>query len=65
MLREIIQKEVSAVKHVVHAVRERIHPTIVMKREEFVRSLDDLGQSPEDVEWEAQPHAQYSSSAAP
>lgn len=65
MLREMIEKEVSAVKHVVHAVRERIHPTTVMKREEFVRSLDDLGQSPEDAEWRLQPHEQYPSSSAP
>jgi hypothetical protein len=64
MLREIIEKEVLVVKHAVQAIRERIHPTTVMKREAFVRSLDDLGQSPEDVERKAQ-HEQRPPSSAP
>ncbi len=64
MLREIIEKELSAVMQAIHAIRERIHPTTVMKREAFVRALDDLGQSPEDVEWRTQPHEESVSSPA-
>ncbi len=55
MLRELIQKEVAAVKHVVHDVKERIHPTVVMKEHEFDRPLDDLGQNVDDVERRAEP----------
>jgi len=54
MLRRLIEKEVSAVKDAIHALRERIHPTKVMKRQEFDRPLDDLGQSINDVERRAQ-----------
>ncbi len=50
MLRELIDKEVSAVKDAVHAVREWLHPTTVPKRHEFERPLDDLGQNIDDVE---------------
>src|SRR5512146_1550731 len=50
MLRQLIEKEVSAVKHAVHAVREWMHPTKAMKEHEFDRPLDDLGQSIADVE---------------
>ncbi|MFL5261105.1 MAG: hypothetical protein ACJ79L_01695 [Anaeromyxobacteraceae bacterium] len=50
MLRELIEKEVSVVKDAVHAVREWVSPTVVMKRHEFDRPLDDLGQTIDDVE---------------
>ncbi len=65
MLRELIEKEVSAVKKAVqevekeaveakdaavHTVREWIHPTKVMKGHAFDRPLDDLGQTIDDVE---------------
>jgi hypothetical protein len=65
MLRELIEKEVSAVKDVVqkvekeaveakdaavHTVREWIKPTKVMKGHAFDRPLDDLGQTIDDVE---------------
>ncbi len=56
MMRQLIEREVSAAKDAVHAVREWIHHrTRVMKRREFDRPLDDLGQSPEDVERRAEP----------
>jgi hypothetical protein len=64
MLREIIEWEVSAVRNAVHALRERIHPTTVMKRREFMRALDDLGQSPEDVEWQVQSRGHAPSTSA-
>ena len=65
MLRELIEKEVSAVKGAVqkvekeaaeakdaavHTVREWIKPTRVMKGHAFDRPLDDLGQTIDDVE---------------
>lgn len=55
MLRRLIEREVSAAKDVVHALRERVHPTKVMKDEEFDRPLDDLGQTIDDVERRAEP----------
>jgi hypothetical protein len=55
MLRQLIEKEVSAVKHAVHAVRERIHPSVAMKNRAFERPLDDLGQNIDDVERRAEP----------
>jgi hypothetical protein len=58
MLRQLIEKGVSAVKDAVHALRERIRPTKVMKRHEFDRPLDDLGQSINDVERRVQPPEQ-------
>ncbi len=54
MLRELIEKEASAVKEAVHTVREWIHPTVVMKEHEFDRPLDDLGQNIDDVEAQSQ-----------
>jgi hypothetical protein len=50
MVRELIEKEVSAARHAVEAVRDWIHPTKVMKRHEFDRPLDDLGQAIDEVE---------------
>ena len=50
MVRELVEKELAAVKDAVHAVREWIHPTTVMKRRDFDRPLDDLGQAIDDVE---------------
>jgi hypothetical protein len=51
MMRELLEKEVSAAKHAVDAVRDWLHhPTTVMKEHTFDRALDDLGQSIEDVE---------------
>lgn len=50
MVRELMEKEVAAVKCVLHAVRECVHPTTVMKQHAFDRPLDDLGQTIDDVE---------------
>jgi hypothetical protein len=50
MVRQLIEKEVAAVKGVVHAVCEWVHPTKVMKGHAFDRPLDDLGQTIDDVE---------------
>lgn len=50
MVRQLIDKEVAAVKCVLHTVREWVHPTTVMKRHAFDRPLDDLGQTIDDVE---------------
>jgi hypothetical protein len=50
MIRELIEKEVTAAKHAVEVVRELVHPTKVMKRHEFDRPLDDLGQVIDDAE---------------
>ncbi len=58
MLRRLIEKEVSVVKNAVHAVRERIHPSTVMKRHAFDRPLDDLGQTIDDVERRVPPPEQ-------
>jgi hypothetical protein len=56
MMRELIEREVSAAKHAVHAVRDWIHhrTTKVMKRHAFDRPLDDLGQTINDVERRAE-----------
>ncbi len=54
MLRELIEKEVTLVKEAVHSIRERIQPSTVMKRHDFDRPLDDLGQTIDDVERRAQ-----------
>jgi hypothetical protein len=37
------------------ATEEQVHPTIVMKDHAFDRDLDDLGQSPEDLERQVEP----------
>ena len=50
MVRQLMEKEVAAVKCVLHTVREWVHPTRVMKRHAFDRPLDDLGQTIDDVE---------------
>jgi hypothetical protein len=55
MLRQTIEKEVSALKRAAHAVREWIRPTVVMKNHAFDRPLDDLGQTINDVERRAEP----------
>ncbi len=55
MLRELIEKEAAAVKDAVHAVREWIHPTKVMKSHDFDRPLDDLGQTIDDLERKVSP----------
>jgi hypothetical protein len=49
---EFIEKEVEAAKHAVEALRNLIphRPTVVMKRHEFERPLDDLGQALDDGE---------------
>jgi hypothetical protein len=49
MIRELIEKEVSAAKHAVDAVKGWVHPTTVMKRHEFDQPLDDLGQVIDDA----------------
>jgi hypothetical protein len=55
MMRQLLEKEVSAAKHAVDAVRDWFHhPTTVMKEHAFDRELDDLGQSIEDVERRAE-----------
>lgn len=53
MLRRLIDKERSAARGALHAVREWIHPTKVMKQHAFDRPLDDLGQTIDDVEHRA------------
>ena len=55
MLREIIEKEASAVRHAAHVVRGWIHPTTRMKNHAFERPLDDLGQNIDDVEHRTDP----------
>jgi hypothetical protein len=57
MIRDLIEKEVAAVKSAVHFVREKVHPTTVMKQRDFEVPLDDLGQALEDVEASAEPDA--------
>lgn len=37
------------------ATEEQVHPTIVMKDHAFDRDLDDLGQSPDDLERQVDP----------
>jgi hypothetical protein len=50
-MREFIEREVEAAKHAVEALRNLIpHRTTVMKRHEFERPLDDLGQALDDGE---------------
>lgn len=66
MVRQLIDKEVAAVKCVLHTVREWVHPTMVMKRHAFDRPLDDLGQTIDDVERRVQlSESAPPSSAAP
>jgi hypothetical protein len=55
MVRELIEKEATVVKDALHTVKEWIRPTTVMKRHEFERPLDDLGQNIDDVEREVPP----------
>ena len=55
MLREMMEKEVSTLKHAAHALREWIRPTVAMKNHAFDRPLDDLGQTIDDVERRAEP----------
>jgi hypothetical protein len=62
MVRQLIEKEVAAVKGVLTTVREWVHPTKVMKRHAFDRPLDDLGQTIDDVERRVQPPEQARSS---
>jgi hypothetical protein len=51
MVRELIEKEVSAALHAVEAVRDWVnHPTTVMKDPTFQCALDDLGQTLDDLE---------------
>jgi hypothetical protein len=51
MMRQLIDKEVTAAKHAVETVREWLHHrTLVMKEHAFDRPLDDLGQTIDDVE---------------
>ena len=50
MLRELIEKERTAVRSVAHTVRGWLHPTRSMKEHAFDRPLDDLGQNIDDVE---------------
>lgn len=50
MLRKLIEKETAALQGVVHTLREWVHPTVVMKRHEFERPLDDLGRNVEEAE---------------
>jgi len=66
MVRQLIDKEVAAVKGVLHTVREWVQPTTVMKRHAFDRPLDDLGQTIDDVEQRVQQQEQpRQSKAAP
>ncbi len=65
MLRELIEKEVTVVKDVVHSVKELVHPTKVMKRHAFDRELDDLGQTIPDVERRAEPSEPPKGKTAP
>lgn len=61
MLRQLIDKEAVTLRRAVHAVREWIHPSQVMKRHAFDRPLDDLGQSPEDVDRQVPPETKPTS----
>jgi hypothetical protein len=54
MMRELIEKEVSAAKRAVETVREWLHPTTHSKDHAFDRQLDDLGQPLDDVERQAE-----------
>jgi hypothetical protein len=65
MLREMIEKEVSALKHAAHAMREWIHPRVAMKNPAFDRPLDDLGQTIDDVERRAEPQEPQPPKGAP
>ena len=53
MVRELVAKEVAAVKGVLGAMCELVHPKLVMKRRVFDRPLDDLGQPIDEVERQA------------
>jgi hypothetical protein len=53
MMRELIEKEVSAARRAVDQVREWLHPTRHSKDHAFDRDADDLGQPIEDVERQA------------
>jgi hypothetical protein len=59
MVRELIEKEVSAAIHAVEAVKDWIHPTQVMKDQAFDYPLDDLGQAIDELERQV-PKAQRS-----
>ena len=50
MVRELIHREAAALRGAVATIREWIHPRKVMKKHEFDRPLDDLGQSIDDIE---------------
>jgi hypothetical protein len=54
MFEKLIEREAAAVKQAVHAVREWVHPTTVMKKHAFDRPLDDLGQVIDDVQHEVE-----------
>jgi hypothetical protein len=56
MMGQLIEKEVSAAKHAVEAVREWLHHRkTVMKEHAFDRPLDDLGQTIDDLDRRAEP----------
>lgn len=55
MIHELIEKEASALRGALNWVRGRVHPKQAMKRHEFDRPLDDLGQNIDDVERRAEP----------
>jgi hypothetical protein len=54
MVRQLIEKEVAAVKDVLNTLSEWVHPTKVMKGRAFDRPLDDLGQTIDDLERKVQ-----------
>jgi hypothetical protein len=54
MFEKLLEREAAAVKQAVHAVREWVHPTTVMKKHAFDRPLDDLGQVIDDVQQEVE-----------
>jgi hypothetical protein len=50
MLRKLIDREAAVLGEALHAVREWLHPTVVMKGAAFDRPADDLGQPIDDIE---------------
>jgi hypothetical protein len=50
-----VEKSLSAVRNALHAVRELVHPTTVMKDHAFDRPTDDMGQTINDADLRMQP----------
>lgn len=59
MMRELIEKELSAAIHAVEVLKDWIQPTQVMKDPAFDYPLDDLGQAIDELDRQV-PKAQRS-----